>query len=69
MLKSVIPQSPEVKNIIFEAGGPWESESIIENLRKLSLTPQEIDLVVCSHGHSDHVGCLSLFPQGHGFLR
>ena len=27
------------------------------------VTPNEIDVVVCTHGHSDHVGNLNLFPN------
>lgn len=30
-------------------------------LSKLSLTPGDITHVVCTHGHSDHVGCNYLF--------
>ena len=32
-------------------------------LAALGLTPQDIDLVILSHGHIDHVGALHLFPH------
>ena len=61
---SVIPQMAPVRNILFEAAGPWEAESLVAKLAENGVTPGDIDLVLCSHGHSDHVGCLSLFPKG-----
>ena len=63
---TVLPQIGSIKNILFEAGGPWEAASIIAKLADHNLTCDDIDLLVCSHGHSDHVGCLSLFPKGLG---
>lgn len=40
--------------ILFDTGGSWEANSL-NNVGNLTH-------VICSHGHSDHVGCLSLFP-------
>ncbi|KAJ8310280.1 hypothetical protein KUTeg_012145 [Tegillarca granosa] len=31
--------------------------------QKNELTPEKIEYVVCTHGHSDHVGNLNLFPH------
>ena len=58
------PETPEViKNILWETGGNWESDNIKTRLKDLEVNINDIDLVLCSHGHSDHIGCLSLFPN------
>jgi len=35
----------------------------LELLAELSLKPEQIDLVIITHAHFDHAGCVSLFPQ------
>jgi glyoxylase-like metal-dependent hydrolase (beta-lactamase superfamily II) len=45
-------------NILFDTGGSWKSEELLK-----SLGNEKVDFVLCSHGHSDHVGCLSLFQD------
>ena len=32
-------------------------------LQKEGVLPEEVDFVVGTHGHSDHIGNLNLFPQ------
>jgi glyoxylase-like metal-dependent hydrolase (beta-lactamase superfamily II) len=48
----------EVVNILFETGGSWKGDELLETIGK-----DRIDYVFCSHGHSDHIGCLSLFKE------
>lgn len=48
-------------NVIVDTGNPWDKEVIIDGLKKHDLTPDKIEYVVCTHGHSDHVGNLNLF--------
>lgn len=61
----IVPQFPRpIKNILFEAGGPWQAQELTKKLSENGVQPQDIDLLVCSHGHSDHVGCLCVFPEG-----
>ncbi|XP_074657754.1 metallo-beta-lactamase domain-containing protein 1-like isoform X2 [Tubulanus polymorphus] len=50
-------------NVLVDTGGPWDTESIIEGLRKHGLTPDEMHYVVGTHGHSDHIGNLNLFKK------
>ncbi|KAJ3061357.1 Metallo-beta-lactamase domain-containing protein 1 [Podochytrium sp. JEL0797] len=50
-------------NMLFETGGSWAQDELISSLAKHSLCVSDITHVFCSHGHSDHVGCLSLFPD------
>jgi 7,8-dihydropterin-6-yl-methyl-4-(beta-D-ribofuranosyl)aminobenzene 5'-phosphate synthase len=57
---SCLVRLPE-KNILFDTGG--DSSILLDNLRKLQIDPKEVDIVVLSHIHSDHVGGLP------GFLR
>jgi 7,8-dihydropterin-6-yl-methyl-4-(beta-D-ribofuranosyl)aminobenzene 5'-phosphate synthase len=44
------------KTILFDAGG--DGSILLANMGKLGINPKEIDLVVLSHIHSDHVGGL-----------
>ncbi|XP_059217855.1 metallo-beta-lactamase domain-containing protein 1 [Stomoxys calcitrans] len=48
-------------NIIVDTMTAWDGNVIKEALGKIGLNPQDIDFVVCTHGHSDHVGCNYLF--------
>jgi glyoxylase-like metal-dependent hydrolase (beta-lactamase superfamily II) len=50
-------------NLVVDTGGPWDREAILEGLDGEGLTPADIDYVICTHGHSDHVGNVNLFPQ------
>lgn len=50
-------------NIIVDTGGPWDKSDIVDALRMESLTPDDISYVICTHGHSDHIGNINLFPN------
>ncbi|MBE9546863.1 MAG: MBL fold metallo-hydrolase [Proteobacteria bacterium] len=47
------------KTILFDTGG--DGSILLTNMRKLGIDPGEIDLVVLSHIHADHVGGLHSF--------
>jgi glyoxylase-like metal-dependent hydrolase (beta-lactamase superfamily II) len=49
--------------IIIDTGGPAEKTVIVAALTGHGLSPEEIDYVVCTHGHIDHVGNNNLFPR------
>jgi glyoxylase-like metal-dependent hydrolase (beta-lactamase superfamily II) len=49
--------------ILVDTGGPWDREVLLAALESEGLAPGEIDHVVCTHGHSDHVGNIGLFPD------
>jgi glyoxylase-like metal-dependent hydrolase (beta-lactamase superfamily II) len=51
------------KNVVIDTGGPWNHGYLLESLEAEGLLPADIDVVVCTHGHSDHVGNVNLFPQ------
>ncbi|KZC05150.1 PREDICTED: metallo-beta-lactamase domain-containing protein 1 [Dufourea novaeangliae] len=49
------------KNIIVDTMTAWDREKIIRALNQHNLTPEEIDYVVCTHSHADHIGNNNLF--------
>jgi 7,8-dihydropterin-6-yl-methyl-4-(beta-D-ribofuranosyl)aminobenzene 5'-phosphate synthase len=44
------------KTILFDTGG--DGQRLLANMKKLNIDPEEIDIVVLSHIHGDHVGGL-----------
>lgn len=49
------------KSILFDTGG--NSKILLYNMEKLKIKPEEIDIVVLSHIHGDHVGGLFGFLE------
>ncbi len=47
------------KTILFDTGG--NGSILLTNMEKLGINPKEVDLVVLSHIHGDHVGGLASF--------
>lgn len=47
------------KTVLFDTGG--DSPTLLGNMRTLGLDPQDVDVVVISHVHGDHVGGLPGF--------
>ncbi|XP_043953831.1 metallo-beta-lactamase domain-containing protein 1 [Gambusia affinis] len=52
-----------VMDILVDTGGPWDREFLLQSLKRRGLEPGDIQLVVGTHGHSDHIGNLNLFPS------
>ncbi|VDO06354.1 unnamed protein product [Rodentolepis nana] len=48
-------------NILFDPGCPWDENLIKSILAEHHLNFQDINYVICSHGHVDHVGNLHDF--------
>ncbi|KAJ6654880.1 hypothetical protein lerEdw1_006351 [Lerista edwardsae] len=48
---------------LVDTGGPWGRERLLARLAELGVAPRDVRHVVCTHGHSDHVGNLNLFPE------
>ena len=55
------------KTILFDTGG--NNSVLLSNMEKLSIEPGEIDVVVISHIHGDHVGGLEGFLQRNGRVK
>lgn len=53
----------EGKNILVDTGNPQDKEKIIIALRKRKLKPEDIDIVIITHFHPDHMGCNHLFKK------
>uniref|UniRef100_UPI00398EB698 metallo-beta-lactamase domain-containing protein 1-like isoform X2 n=1 Tax=Pristiophorus japonicus TaxID=55135 RepID=UPI00398EB698 len=49
--------------VMVDTGNPWDREVILQSLARHGLEPKDVSFVVCTHGHSDHVGNLNLFPD------
>ncbi|XP_037897957.1 metallo-beta-lactamase domain-containing protein 1 [Glossina fuscipes] len=50
-------------NVVVDTMTSWDGELLQQNLKKHNLEPKDIHYVVCSHGHSDHIGCNYLFTN------
>ena len=51
-------------NIIVDTMTPWDKEKLLKILLdKHNLSPEAISHVICTHGHSDHVGNNNLFTN------
>jgi len=42
--------------ILIDAGGPKQAKKFIKELQKASIKPEEIKLILITHGHFDHIG-------------
>jgi 7,8-dihydropterin-6-yl-methyl-4-(beta-D-ribofuranosyl)aminobenzene 5'-phosphate synthase len=62
---SCVVKSPQ-KTILFDTGG--DGVILLHNMAKLGVDPREIDAVVLSHIHGDHVGGLASFLDSNSDL-
>jgi len=53
----------EDKNFLVDTGNPQDKEKIILALKKNKLKPDDIDTIIITHFHPDHVGCNYLFKK------
>ncbi|BFF93451.1 metallo-beta-lactamase domain-containing protein 1 [Drosophila madeirensis] len=50
-------------NIIVDTMTAWDGDLLRSLLRHQGLEVEDIHVVVCTHGHSDHIGCNYLFQS------
>ena len=48
---------------MFDTMGPWERDRLIEGLARIGVHPDDIEYLVCSHSHPDHIGNNNLFTK------
>uniref|UniRef100_A0A8C3BJL8 Metallo-beta-lactamase domain-containing protein 1 n=1 Tax=Cairina moschata TaxID=8855 RepID=A0A8C3BJL8_CAIMO len=48
---------------LVDTGGPWGCRRLLAQLEAAGTPPESVTHVLCTHGHSDHVGNLNLFPR------
>uniref|UniRef100_A0A8C2Y5I6 Metallo-beta-lactamase domain-containing protein 1 n=1 Tax=Coturnix japonica TaxID=93934 RepID=A0A8C2Y5I6_COTJA len=48
---------------LVDTGGPWGRRRLLDGLESIGVTPRDVTHVLCTHGHSDHVGNINLFPS------
>lgn len=51
------------KNIIVDTMTAWDGPKLRAALENHKLIPDDINWVICTHGHSDHVGCNYMFQN------
>jgi metallo-beta-lactamase class B len=50
-------------NILLNTGTPNSGPMIIESIRKLGFKPEEINIIINGHGHSDHAGAFAYMKK------
>ncbi|XP_055379307.1 metallo-beta-lactamase domain-containing protein 1 [Condylostylus longicornis] len=50
-------------NIIVDTMTPWDKDKILQALSEHNIKPEDIKIVVSTHGHSDHCGNNNLFTN------
>jgi glyoxylase-like metal-dependent hydrolase (beta-lactamase superfamily II) len=51
------------KNILIDTSSPENSDELLDDLRKLGLSQENIDTIIITHTHPDHIGGMLLFPN------
>ncbi|CAH8629118.1 unnamed protein product [Schistosoma margrebowiei] len=51
------------KLILVDPGSPWDSQWLLSQLTSRGINPYDINFVVCTHDHVDHIGSLHIFPN------
>lgn len=51
------------QTVIVDTMTAWDGPRILQALKAKNLTPDDVNWVICTHGHSDHVGCNYLFQK------
>ena len=49
--------------VLVDTGSPRDKQRLLEKLKQHDVAPEEVNYVVCTHGHVDHVGNLNLFSN------
>lgn len=51
------------KNILIDTSTEENKEELVSDLKKLNITPEDIDILILTHSHWDHIGNNDLFTN------
>ena len=51
------------KNILIDTGAFDNRQELVESLKQLKLTPKNIDFIILTHRHYDHIENIEIFPD------
>jgi len=55
------------KKILIDTGSSANSDELIDDLNELNIKPEDINLILLTHRHWDHIGNISLFKNAEVF--
>jgi len=53
----------EEKNILIDASSEENKEELLKDLKELELSPEDIDILILTHSHWDHIGNKDIFTK------
>ena len=59
---STLVQSGNV-NIVVDTLGPWDKDLLVRKLKDHNVTPEDVDIMIGTHLHTDHIGNMNLFTK------
>jgi len=57
------------RNIVVDTSSPYLRPAIKDSLRQLRILPKDVDTIVLTHAHYDHVGNNDMFPKAKIYAR
>jgi glyoxylase-like metal-dependent hydrolase (beta-lactamase superfamily II) len=51
------------RKIIIDTGSPANKQELIQDLKELEIKPEDINTVILTHNHYDHIGNIDLFTN------
>lgn len=51
------------KNILVDTSSLWNKKALLEDLNELKISPEDVDIIILTHNHYDHLGGIVLFPN------
>ncbi len=57
------------KNILVDTGSFQDKQKLIDSLQKEGLTPEDIDIIVLTHLHIDHLANINIFPDSSIYVK
>ena len=50
-------------NIVVDTGSPFMKAGIKTSLKQIGIFPEDVDILILTHNHSDHKGNVAMFPK------